>query len=796
MRKLIRSLVVVIFFVTTFQLFAQTLEEKLHSFEVQSADLDGQTIISIEETNQKLKDLNAQLEFLYSQVSLFHGSGASSDCYKDLVQQIKSVKQSIKWTLDDWRTKSKELCPEENFSLCHQPDTTLEQLIIDYGSADYVYLIPPEVSKMRVSVDSHLAIPKEAWNEMIELILANSGLGIRQLNPFLRQVYILNQEPLGLSAILTKREDLCLYPDHARVCFAIITKSEDPIEIFHFLNRFTQNSQRIKIHLIGRAFFILAQVQEVKEILDLYDFVEENEDHKEHKLIQLHRISSDEMRGILQAYFHQDAEPNSPSSGSELQIVPIQATSQALFLIGSKSQVCRAERIICDIEQRLEDPKEKTIYWYTCKHAQANVVAEILERVYLLITNTPCVELPIPPPEAPLVVVSDNNCGPCLGVEGPPLVVATPPVFPPPYCNAQIGPGPCSNFIVDQKSGAIIMVIENDYLPKIKEIIKKLDQPAKMVQIEVLLFEKKIHDQSNFGLNLFKIGSQASNTQQTSLIWNDASPGPLNQGILSFFLSRMRGGGLPAYDLVYNFMLTQDDVQINACPSVTTVNQTCAKIALVEEISINNGAVGFDCNNTCFMKDSYSRAQFGITIEITPTIHFPDLCELDPCEDPTPYITLDTNIIFDSAKPSPVSRPDVTRRNIVNQVRVPDGQTVIIGGLRRKMSHDCAEKIPFLGEIPGIGRFFSFTKLSDSQTEMFIFITPKIIADPVFDFHRLRCEEMCKRPGDTPAFLQCVLEATEFERTRVLAGSLRMLFGRGNDCSTGCFIPCNTFEGY
>jgi general secretion pathway protein D len=478
----------------------------------------------------------------------------------------------------------------------------------------------------------------------------------------------------------------------------------------------------------------------------------------------------------------------------------LQSTAQALFLIGSREQVCKAERIIYDIEERLEDPKEKTIFWYTCKHAQANDVADILERIYLLMTNSPCIAECPAPPTNPVVIcspIAENNCGPCFdGPIPPPLVVNPEPVFAPPYCDGGPPQPLCTNFIVDEKSGSIIMVIENDFLPKIKEIVKRLDQPAKMVQIEVLLFEKKIHDQSNFGLNLLKIGSQASNTQQTSVLWNDIAHSPLHHGILSFFLSRTRGGGLPAYDLVYNFMLSQDDVQINACPSVTTVNQTCAKIALVEEISINTGVVQFDCNNSCIVKDAYDRAQYGITIEITPTIHFPDVCELEPGEDPTRYITLDTNIIFDSKKPSMESRPDVTRRNIVNQVRVPDGQTVIIGGLRRKISHDCAEKIPFLGEIPGIGKFFSVTKLSDSQTEMFIFITPKIISDPVNDFYRLKCEELRKRPGDTPAFLRCVAEAMEYERCRTFSSSMNLLFGKMTDCFSGCWAPDSTFVGY
>ncbi len=81
-------------------------------------------------------------------------------------------------------------------------------------------------------------------------------------------------------------------------------------------------------------------------------------------------------------------------------------------------------------------------------------------------------------------------------------------------------------------------------------------------------------------------------------------------------------------------------------------------------------------------------------------------------------------------------------------MRIADGQTVILGGLRRKSTQDTKDSIPFLGEIPGIGKLFSSTEITDNSTEMFIFITPKIIADPIEDAERLKMEELKKRPGD------------------------------------------------
>src|SRR5690606_11294871 len=101
------------------------------------------------------------------------------------------------------------------------------------------------------------------------------------------------------------------------------------------------------------------------------------------------------------------------------------------------------------------------------------------------------------------------------------------------------------------------------------------------------------------------------------------------------------------------------------------------------------------------IQDSYTRAQYGITINLTPTIHLPEEGEEDS------FVSLETDLEFDSTKILTLdSRPPVTRRNIKNQVRVADGETIILGGLRQQIEEDSREKIPFLGDIPGIGKLF------------------------------------------------------------------------------------------
>ncbi len=594
----------------------------------------------------------------------------------------------------------------------------------------------------------------------------------------------------------------------------------DARRISFFLGNFV-DSERTVVQLVGRDILLIGDAGEVQDLLKLYDFVAANRGEKEYKAVGLGKVQAGEMAMILQAIFNGSPQeenyvppaptgkagaplpmpaprPSNEGDINGLRVITLEEIAQAVFLIGTREEIRKAEMIIAQVEGQIGEAREKTIFWYQTKHSDPEELADILQRVYLLMIQTG-IGLPLPTPGE-------------IAMNGPPQIqptanagvnIAPPPVipFPPPQRqyidgfyqegNFPINPTPVeppnsevrrpvsnrANFLVDYKTGAIVMVVEADLLPKIKELLRRLDVPKKMVQLEVLLFEKRLRKVNEFGLNLLKIGSAASNTDKGSLIFRDFPKNGHPKGLTQFIFSQMKHCGIPAYDFIYNFLLTQDDITINSAPSVITVNQTPAYIAIQEEISINTGIFEVETTGGATLKDSFVRSQYGITMKITPTIH-------QSYEDDEEYandidtVTLDSDIVFDTFTPGGTpNRPDVTRRKVKNETRVPDGQTVILGGLRRKIAEDNREAIPFIGEIPGIGKLFSSTTLRENSTEMFIFITPKIINDPVEDLYRVRMEELCKRPGDIPEYLCHLYAARECEKNRLFEGWMTMLFG-------------------
>jgi type IV pilus assembly protein PilQ len=80
-----------------------------------------------------------------------------------------------------------------------------------------------------------------------------------------------------------------------------------------------------------------------------------------------------------------------------------------------------------------------------------------------------------------------------------------------------------------------------------------------------------------------------------------------------------------------------------------------------------------------------------------------------------------------TAQPGGGSIPNIDKREITTSVLVDNGQTVVLGGVYEFDKADSVTKVPFLGDLPGVGAFFRDTQKSNNKAEMLIFVTPKIL---------------------------------------------------------------------
>jgi general secretion pathway protein D len=763
-------------------LSAQTIEEKRETFRLQKDEKELRTFLDA--LNIQLRRLRTQMDEKYELVNEYHKEGAKEEEYHELLKEVNQIRSEIQELEKEWHElaviESKK--EDEGYALWDQEETSLSQLIMEYGSNDYLYIVPPEMLSMKLHLHSGVPIPRESWSELLEVILSHNGIGVKQLNAYTRQLYILKQDLIAVDQILSNPRDLVYIPSKVRVAYVFSPPPERIKGVAQFFERF-RDPKMTFIYQVGYKIAIISSKEEVEKLLSLYEAVWEKENEKLTKVLPLSRIKPEEMEKIVKAYFGDLT--NKPrigltkGEGDDLIIFPLKSEGSLVF-IGPKDMVERAERLVKETEGQIEDPMEMTVFWYTCRHSDPIDMAEVLEKVYASLIYSG-IEGQKPKPESDPLPPTHS-----LEPEPPPPQLSPPTYGPPPYASmvhpptavaatieAQKEKSYTTNFIPYPKTGSIMMVVRRDTLDKIKELIHKLDVPKKMVQIEVLLFEKRIKNENNFGLNILRLGSAATNSHETGIRY-ETSPGLAHRGIFDFFIFRKKPNSFwPAFDIAYNFLMSQEDVRINAAPSVTTLNQTPAQISLVEEISIDMGAAPVDTNKGISYVPQFSRSQYGTTVVITPTIHDPEFPD-----DEKHFVTLETNITFDTIKKTTQNdRPPVSRRHIENHVRVVDGETVILGGLREKTAEDTSSKLPFLGELPGIGKFFGDSRMTDEKTEMFVFITPHIVFDGKEGLKQLRYDQLIKRPGDLPEFLERIQEAKMRKKERLFDNSLKLLFG-------------------
>ncbi len=755
--------------------FCQTIAEKIASSSQKSLEGGGSFESRLKGTNEQLVALRSELSHCYALAKKLEGEGATDESFRELLKETNAIKSSIYTLENEWHNsvvgESKK--DEEGYALWDQEETTLTQLVMEYGALDYLFIVPPEMASLKINMHSNIPIPRESWGEVLEIILAHNGVGVKKVNAYVRQLYILKQDPSAINAMASSPAQLQWVPDHARLFYLFTPPVEQVKSCFQFFERFADAKQTF-VYQIGPKIAIVALKEEVTKLIDLYHTVWENSAGKVSRVIPISKMAVKEMEKILQSFFSEAMDKGRPPFGKpEQEGLNVFSLNQgnALVLLGSQEVVDRAEAMIKETEEQLQDPAEMTVYLYQCRHSNPEDLSKVLEKVYnsLLVSSTEANKE---------TEVNFNSQGPQFKAPPDgyppvaPLVVAPPPLKIGNSASLEVEQG-TDHFIADPKTGNLLMVVRRDALVKIKDLLYKLDVPKKMVQIEVMLFEKRIKNENSYGMNMLKLGSKHNGIKYTS----DLAPeGP---GVLQFLLRGRSSKHFPAYDLALNFLMAQEDIQLNVSPSVITVNQTPTTISIVEEISINNGAAPVDTNKGIAFEKSYSRAQYGITMIMTPTVHVPDNEEMG--EDGKGFVTLQTNITFDTPQQhTHKDRPMVHRRHVENEVRVLDGQTIILGGLRRKATMDNEEKVPFLGDIPGIGKLFGSMKLTSNDTEMFIFITPTIVLDPEEQLIKIRNEEVIKRPGDIPEYLKRVVEARDKERKKYFRNSFKALFGNSN----------------
>lgn len=194
--------------------------------------------------------------------------------------------------------------------------------------------------------------------------------------------------------------------------------------------------------------------------------------------------------------------------------------------------------------------------------------------------------------------------------------------------------------------------------------------------------------------------------------YNVNLPAPNPAGRLAFML--LRGDFI--VDLELSAAQAEGRGEIISSPRVITANQREASIEQGVEIpyqeSASSGATTIQFKKAV------------LALKVTPQIT------------PDNRVILDLNVKKDSVgqvvvASGGVNVPSIDTREISTQVLVNDGQTVVLGGILETERRETETKVPYLGDIPVLGRLFKTTGKTNNKDELLIFVTPKILREGV-----------------------------------------------------------------
>tara|TARA_Y100000590_G_scaffold399306_1_gene482390 strand:- start:20022 stop:21644 length:1623 start_codon:yes stop_codon:yes gene_type:complete len=246
-------------------------------------------------------------------------------------------------------------------------------------------------------------------------------------------------------------------------------------------------------------------------------------------------------------------------------------------------------------------------------------------------------------------------------------------------------------------------------LPAVEQLINSLDQKTQQIHISVKFIETTLsadeHLGINWGLRAELLGPTVPDTSGLFVNigrWNELSMAQLS---------------LPVFTSILQLLTTDNETRLLQEPQVTTFNNSPANINVGTSIPVlvpqAEGGV-FGVNPYTFEAQNVD-----ISLQVTPRINAEGLISM--------AIDAQIQAIIGYVGPD-ADRPIVSTRSTQTNVRVADGRTLLIGGLILNDDSQAVDKVPFLGNLPIIGKLFTNTVSKTSQRELLIFITPSIVS--------------------------------------------------------------------
>ncbi|SUD58510.1 type IV pilus secretin PilQ [Ectopseudomonas oleovorans] len=298
---------------------------------------------------------------------------------------------------------------------------------------------------------------------------------------------------------------------------------------------------------------------------------------------------------------------------------------------------------------------------------------------------------------------------------------------------------------VDDRTNSIIAYQTQDRLDELRRIIAQLDIPVRQVMIEARIVEANVDYDKALGVRwggATRRGNWSVYGKDGATSFDNESgqvylPGTDTVGNVSLqdgvapvpfvdmgVLGSTSGIGIGfltdnvTLDLQLSAMEKTGNGEIVSQPKVVTSDKETAKILKGQEVPYQE-ASSSGATSTSFKEAALS-------LEVTPQIT------------PDNRIIMEVKVTKDAPDFARALHgvPPINKNEVNAKVLVNDGETIVIGGVFSNTQTKGVEKVPFLGDLPFLGRVFRRDIVSDNKAELLVFITPRIMNNQAIAVNR------------------------------------------------------------
>ncbi|WP_319409236.1 type II secretion system secretin GspD [uncultured Desulfosarcina sp.] len=300
----------------------------------------------------------------------------------------------------------------------------------------------------------------------------------------------------------------------------------------------------------------------------------------------------------------------------------------------------------------------------------------------------------------------------------------------------------------DKATNSLIITADRDDYATLVEIIRQIDIPRSMVYIEALIMEVNASKSFDLGTEWIVGDDVSLNEGRQGVVGGGFSTDESNLSLLRSTTPSLASGfslglvgeaitisgvSFPSIAAIVQAYKKDTDVNILSTPQLLTTDNQEASITVGKNVPYQTTTSTSSSSETY---NSYEYRDVGKTLKITPQISKDRMVRLN--------LSLEVSSLADA---NTTDRPTTLKRTVETTVMVRDSGTVVIGGLIDDTFSQTEYKVPCLGDVPGLGWLFKTRSKGSDKTNLFIFITPKVIQNPgeataVFESKKNQIDEM------------------------------------------------------